>query len=49
MTDVVLPDEPPSVTDRGWRVLLAILVESAERELGPDWRSHLAGDGGADG
>ena len=42
MTKVVLPDEdPPPLGPRGARALLAVLVRSAEEELGPDWRERL--------
>ena len=41
MTVGVVPDEPPVLGDGAWRALLAILIESAEREVGPDWRERL--------
>jgi len=41
MTEVNLPDEPPPLTPRAARVLLDILIEAAERDMGPDWRAQL--------
>ena len=42
MTEVVLPDEPPYLDEPTWRVLLGVLVDAAETELGPEWRARLA-------
>jgi len=39
---VVLPDRPPALDDAAWRTLLAVLVDAARAEFGPDWRSTLA-------
>ena len=41
MNVVDVPDQAPELGAGAWRALLAILLESAERELGPDWREHL--------
>jgi hypothetical protein len=37
----IVPHEPPVLGDGAWRALLAILIESAGREVGPDWRERL--------
>ncbi len=44
----IVPDEPPVLGDGAWRALLAILIESAEREVGHDWRERLGDLTGAD-
>lgn len=40
--EVIAPDGPPQLEDAGWRTLLGLLVDVAERELGPEWRERLA-------
>jgi len=45
VTRVVLPDDdPPPLTTRGARSLLAMCIDVAREELGPDWRSKLLED-----
>ena len=39
---VLLPDQPPTLAESGWRAILRLLVQSAEEELGPDWRTRIA-------
>jgi hypothetical protein len=39
--EVVVPDDPPQLSPAGWRALLRVLVEAAEEEFGPDWRSEI--------
>jgi hypothetical protein len=41
---VDVPDEPPVLAGRGWRVLLQLLVASAEEQFGPAWREHQQGE-----
>jgi hypothetical protein len=48
VTNVAVPDEPPALTERGARTLLQILIDQAERELGPDWRARLGDDSATD-
>jgi hypothetical protein len=43
MIEVTRPDEPPQLTDRGWRAVLGLLIAEAEHE-DPDWRDHLEDD-----
>jgi hypothetical protein len=38
---VVVPDHPPRLSPTGWRALLRILVEAAEEQFGPDWRTRV--------
>jgi len=45
--DALVPDRPPELDDVGWRTLLGILVDAAEAEMGPHWRSVLAERAGA--
>ena len=45
---VRVPDEPPALTDPGARMLLQLLVDQAEAQLGPDWRERLADHAGVD-
>jgi len=40
--DVVLPDGPPELDGAGWKSLLGVMVDAAEAEFGPEWRSVLA-------
>ena len=44
--EVVLPDGPPELDNVGWRSLLGVLVDAAETELGPEWRSRLTENAG---
>lgn len=39
---VELPERLPEPSPAGWRALLGVLVDRAESELGPDWRSRLS-------
>ena len=45
MTEVILPDEPPWLTPRAARALLAFLIASAKREYGEDWRQRILEEG----
>ena len=38
---ITAPDEPPVLGKGAWKVLLTLLVESAEEQFGPGWRTHL--------
>jgi len=40
--EVVRPDGLPDLDGTAWRALLRLLVDAAERELGPGWRLVLA-------
>ena len=36
---VTMPDEPPALGKRAWKVLLDLLVTSVEEQFGPGWRA----------